>query len=83
MSSYLLRPVDRARTEGRIAGTAQILETGEVVRLRDLDELMALLLATTSAPAESPEEVMPAVKTSRSARAAVRSPEAIRDPPKD
>jgi hypothetical protein len=55
MSSYLLRLVDRARAEGRIAGTAQILETGEVVPLRDADELMALLLAGPSAPADSPE----------------------------
>jgi hypothetical protein len=55
MSSYLLRLVDRALNEGRIVGTAQILETGEVVRLRDADELMALLLAGPGTPADSPE----------------------------
>jgi hypothetical protein len=50
MAAYLLRLVERARSEGRIAGTAEILETGEVVPVRNLDELVDVLLGVAAAP---------------------------------
>ncbi|HTW06917.1 MAG TPA: hypothetical protein VME46_05380 [Acidimicrobiales bacterium] len=45
MGSYLLRLVERARLQGRVAGTAEILGTGEVVAVRNAQELLAVLLA--------------------------------------
>jgi len=45
MGSYLLRLVEKARAEGQVAGTAEAVETGEVVPFRNADDLVALLLA--------------------------------------
>ena len=45
MGSYLLRLVEKARAQGRVAGTVEVLDTGEVVPLRSADDLIVLLLA--------------------------------------
>lgn len=41
---YLLRMAKKARAEGRVAGTVEVLGTGEVVPVQSAEELMALLL---------------------------------------
>lgn len=44
-----MRLVERARAEGEVAGTAELVETGEVVPFRSADDLLALLLAPRGA----------------------------------
>ena len=53
--SILLRLMPGSRTGGRLAGQAELVDTGEVATFRDVDEMVAVLQrASLAAPAESP-----------------------------
>lgn len=42
--AYVLRLVDSALAEGRIAGTAEVVESGEVIAVHCADDLLLALL---------------------------------------
>jgi hypothetical protein len=44
MESFLLRLVGTELTEGRVAGTLEVVETGEVIKLGSADQLLEILV---------------------------------------
>lgn len=59
--SVLLRLLPTSRTGARLAGTAEVVETGERRSFRDADDLLLLLQRLHAAPAETPEHVVPPI----------------------
>lgn len=54
--SILLRLKPDAMGEGRVAGHAEIVETGQSVMFKDLDEVLAFLRRSTQELTRAPEE---------------------------
>ena len=54
--SFLLRLKPDAMGEGRIAGHAEVVETGQSVVFKDLEEMLAFLQRSTRELTRAPEE---------------------------
>ena len=55
MRSFVLRLVDSALRDGRIAGQVEVVHSGQVVTVRSAEDLLACLFSEAS-PAPAPEE---------------------------
>ena len=57
--SVVLRVIPQAAFEGRIAGRIEVVDTGESIAIRDLDELVERLRQLASARIETDEDTRP------------------------
>lgn len=55
-TTFVLRLVEAALDEGHIAGTAEVVETGEVGTVCDIGDLVSFLLAGRSSGSTSPSQ---------------------------
>jgi hypothetical protein len=52
MESFLLRLVGSELSEGRVAGTLEVVETGEVIKLGSANQLLEVLVDTGGHPSD-------------------------------